>query len=227
MDVLLWFHGDKNVWSNTRKGHLYLWGKSVQEYLKVDECKLREFILQSSARNFLLVVPTLNDHTGSQPKHTAGGLLWDQAQAEAFLQQVLNGVKKHMGINVSGIGNIVLAAHSGGGHILTHMAQYFAGTFNKVNEIWCFDCTYWGGDPFISWAKKGHSNNPRLFVYSTGGTGPKETGDSANAILTFAQSKPAPTTSVEVLIDDYPTVGKTPSTKFFVAHYQGIRRRPL
>src|SRR5262249_25465915 len=188
--------------------------------LKVDECKLREFIVQSSARKFLLVVPTLGDHTGRGPKHTAGGLLWEQAQAEAYLQQVLNGVTKHMGVNVSGIGSIVLAAHSGGGHILSHMAQYFTGQFQKVNEVWCFDCTYWGGDPFIAWARKGHSN-PRLWVYSTGGKGNGATGDAGNAILAFSQSCAAATTNIEVLIDDYPSAGKTSSTTFFVPHYHG------
>jgi hypothetical protein len=130
-NVLLWFHGNKDVWSKNRKGHLYLWGNSVQDYLKVDECKLREFILQSSNRKFLLVVPTLNDRTGRGKDHTAGGLLWQQGEAEAFLQQVLKGVKKHMGIDVTGPGNIVLTAHSGGGHIMGHMAQDFTGPFNK------------------------------------------------------------------------------------------------
>ncbi len=222
VDLLLWFHGDKDVWSRNRKGHLYLWGKTVRDYLRVDETKLREFVLKTSKRQFLLVVPTLNDHTGrAKHDHTAGGLLWQQGQAEAFLQQVLNGVKTHMGINVTGPGNLVLAAHSGGGHILSQMAQHFAGLFNKVNEIWCFDCTYWGVDPFIAWAKRGHSNNPKLWVYSTGGKGNGSTGDSADAILTFAQGKPAPTTNIEVLIDDYPNAGKPSSTRFFVATYHG------
>src|SRR5262249_37387843 len=29
VDVLLWFHGDKDVWSRNRNGHLYLSGHSV------------------------------------------------------------------------------------------------------------------------------------------------------------------------------------------------------
>jgi hypothetical protein len=220
VDVLLWFHGDKDVWSRNRKGHLYLWGHSVRDYLQVDECKLREFILQTSKRQFLLVVPTLNDHTGRAKGHDAGGLLWQQDKAEAYLQQVLNGVNKYMGIGVTGLGNIVLAAHSGGGHIMGHMAQHFAGPFLKANEVWCFDCTYWGGDPFITWAKKGHSN-PKLWVYSTGGKGNGLTGDSANAILSFSQTKAAATTNIEVLIDNYPSVGKPSATKFFIAAYHG------
>jgi hypothetical protein len=219
-NMLVWFHGDKHVWSKNRKGDLYLWGKSVQDYLKVDECKLREFILKSSNRNFVLVVPTLNDRTGSGKDHTAGGLLWQQGEAEAFLQQVLNGVKKYMGINATRPGNIVLAAHSGGGHILSRMAQHFTGPFNKANEVWCFDCTYWGGDPFITWAKKGHSD-PRLWVYSTGGKGPRETGDPANAILTFSQTKDGATANIQVLIDDYPSAGNTSSTKYFAAAFGG------
>jgi hypothetical protein len=221
VDILLWFHGDKTVWSKNRKGHLDLWGKSVEDYLEVNETKLREFILQSSKRKFLLVVPTLNDHTGSGPNRTAGGLLWQQGQAEAFLQQVLNGVREHMGLNVTGIGDIVLAAHSGGGHILGHMAQWFGGQFNKVNEVWCFDCTYWGAEAFITWAKKGHSH-PRLWVYSTGGTGPRSTGDEAYEILTFSQSKAAPPgTNIEVLVDNYPKPGRPSSTDGFVATYHG------
>lgn len=219
VDILLWLHGDKDVWSKNRKGHLYLWGQTVQDYLKVDECKLREFILKSSKRQFLLVIPTLSDHTGSGPNRTAGGLLWDQANAEAYLQQVVNGVKKHMGVNVTAPGKVVLAAHSGGGHIMGHMAQYFSGAYDNANEAWCFDCTYWGGEPYTTWAKKGHSN-ARLWVYSTGGKGNGLTGDSAYNILSYANSSP-PATTVEVLIDDYPTVGKPSSTKFFIASYHG------
>jgi hypothetical protein len=221
VDVVLWFHGDKRVWSRHRKGTLDLGGKSVQEYLKVDECKLREFVLRpSKKKNFLLVVPTLGDRTGRGPKRTAGGLLWQQAQAEAFLQQVLNGVKTHWGVNVTGLGSVILAAHSGGGHVMGHMAQFFTGLFDKANEVWCFDCTYWGGDPFITWAKRGHSH-PRLWVYSTGGQGNGLTGDSASNILTFSRNgKPAATT-VEVLIDNYPDAKSSQSTNGFVATYHG------
>jgi hypothetical protein len=257
VDILLWFHGDKDVWSKKRtlatKKHHSFWGQSVQDYLKIDECKLREFILQTSKKKFLLVVPTLNDHTGNGRK-PAAGLLWNQGDAEAYLQQVLNGVTEHLKIKVKGPRNIVLAAHSGGGHILSQMAQHFTGAFDKANEVWCFDCTYWGGKPFITWATKGHSN-PRLWVYSTGGKGPQATGDYANEILTFAQNAPTkntdveidyptvsydpvakktvrgrtyisfqmktPVTSIDVLIDDYPTVGKTSQTEYFTASYHG------
>jgi hypothetical protein len=239
VDVLLWFHGDKRIWSKNRKDTLDMSGTTVQDYIKVDECKLREFILRSSKnkKNFLLVVPTLSDRTGAGAE--PGGLLWKQDQAEAFLQQVLNGVQKYMGKNVTGPKNVVLAAHSGGGHLLGHMAQSFGGMFEKkVTEIWCFDCTYWGG--FKDWAKKGHSDR-RLWIYSTGeGTAyrlqnpklkegpdnPKNvpyrsgTGDTAKAILEFSKESPASSTTIEVLIEMFSgSLLPTQSTANFVSNY--------
>src|SRR5215831_4536212 len=37
VDLLLWFHGDKRVWSKNRKGTLDMSGKSIRDYLKTDE----------------------------------------------------------------------------------------------------------------------------------------------------------------------------------------------
>lgn len=233
VDVLLWLHGDKVVFASSKRKRQYDFsGQSIQEYLKIPECRLREFILQTSKKQFLLVAPTLGDRTGGKAKDMRWGLLDDQAEAEAYLQQVLNGVNKHMGKKVTGIRNLVLAGHSGGGHALGHMAESFSGKyFNKVNEVWCFDCTYWGADPFIAWAKRGHSN-PRLWVYSTGGTVNGTTGPSAYAIWQeFWGKKPAPskgstpttkpTTKVEVMIDHYAARGKPLSTDGFDATYHG------
>jgi hypothetical protein len=189
VDVLLWFHGDKSYWNKDKTVSFSFAGKSIQNYLTLPLCKLREFILQSSKRKFVLVAPTLNDRTGisidsknpdkSKRNFNPGALRWKQADAEAYLQQVLNGVKTHMKVNKAlTLGNIVLAAHSGGGHLQSQMAEHFSGGFDKVNEVWCFDSSYWGSDPFLAWLKKGHSN-PRLWMYSTGGT----TGVSASRIL--------------------------------------------
>jgi hypothetical protein len=237
VDIVLWLHGDKRVWSKNRTGTLDMSGKSAQDYLKLDECKLREYILRSSKKKFLLVVPTLSDRTGVGA--TPGGGLWKEDQAEAFLRQVLNGVRKYMGKAVTGIRNIVLAAHSGGGHVAGHIAQSFGGMFEKkLREIWCFDCTYWGG--YKEWAKKGDAN-ARLWVYSTGEDtchrlqhpelkpGPDNlrnvpyrcgTGDTAKDLLEFAKKSPASSTTIEVLIESYSgSLLPTQSTPHFVARY--------
>lgn len=189
VDVLLWFHGDKRYWNASRSDNFSFAGKSIQQYLTYPLCKLREFILKANKRKFILVAPTLNDQTGvsidsknsdeKKRNFNPGALIWDQADAEAYLQQVLNGVQKHMGLNKQlSVGNIVLAGHSGGGHLQSQMAQKFEGKFAKLNEVWCFDSSYWGSDPFLKWIQKGRSN-AKLFMYSTGGT----TGVSSSAIL--------------------------------------------
>ena len=68
---------------------------------------------------------TLNDWTGITGDHgLPGGLVWDKADAEAYLQQCVNAVKEYMGAKVTGVGNIIIAGHSGGGHLQGQMAQY-------------------------------------------------------------------------------------------------------
>jgi hypothetical protein len=194
VDILLWLHGDKSYWDVTRTDKRPFQGKSIQYYLTLPLCKLREFILQTSKKRFLLVAPTLNDRTGisiGHGNHNPGGLRWNQADAEAYLQQVLNGVQKHLCANACHVGNVVLAAHSGGGHVQGQVAGYFSGKFDRMNEVWCFDSNYWGSAPFISWAKKGHSHG-KLWVYSTGGTTNGTTGPSATDILKLTQPPPPP-----------------------------------
>jgi hypothetical protein len=246
VDVILWLHGDKRVWSKQRgPDTLDMSGTTVQDYLKVAEVHLREFLLRSPKKQFLLVVPTLADrssaegYTKKDGKIPAGGLLGDPTQAENYFKVVLNGVNAYMNKSLQKPRNIVLAAHSGGGYILSNMAAY-NGIFNKqVEEIWCFDCTYWGN--IIQWAKRGHAGR-RLFVYSTGetyGSRPNPrfdptlpegsnnakyqrsgTGDTAQSIYDLTKASPAPATTIEVLIEAYSgTLVKEQSTANFMSTY--------
>lgn len=67
------------------------------------------------------------------------------------------------------VGNIILAAHSGGGKAMRAVAD-FAYFQTKVREVWCFDCLYntGDGDFWINWKKAPGHNLDRLWVYSTG-----------------------------------------------------------
>ena len=154
VDVLLWFHGHKGQLNKS----VNLKGFSAGDYLNVPEFKLRDLILKTSKRNFLLVFPTQGDTSKAR-------LLSQQNQAEAFLQQVLNGVRVNMNPKVADIGKIVLAAHSGGGAIMSTMA-WFGGTFDNVREIWCVDCTYGSGPAFKTWAANPAHTLDRLWVFS-------------------------------------------------------------
>jgi len=187
VNVLLWFHGDKRYWQSDGQNGESFSGKSIQHYLNGPPmCRLREFILKTN-KNFLLVAPTLNDRTGGGGGQPAG-LLWEQTDAKAYLQQALNGANKHLGTNGTKLGNIVLAAHSGGGHIQARMAGTFADDpFHRMNEVWCFDSTYWGDTELQKWAAKGHGN-AKLFVYATGGS----TANAARALQRLSQPTPPP-----------------------------------
>lgn len=187
VNVLLWFHGDKKYWqSNGQNGGVF-WGQSIQYYLNGPPMvRLREFILRTN-KNFLLVAPTLSDRAGGGDGLPAG-VLWDQTDARAYLQQALNGANKHLGVKGTKLGNIVLAAHSGGGHIQAHMAGTFAGDpFHRMNEVWCFDSTYWGDARLQRWAERPHSG-ARLFVYATGGS----TAVAARSLRRFSRPTPPP-----------------------------------
>lgn len=242
VNILLWLHGDKSYWNVTGKESFSFHGKSIQYYLNnLKLCKLREFILGSSGRNFILVAPTLNDRTGininGKVDTEPGGLRWDQGDAEAYLQQCVNGVKQHFKANATSVGNIVLAAHSGGGHIQSQMA----GKFDKMNEVWCFDSSYWGSAGLIKWARKGHSH-PRLWVYSTGGTTGYAAADIKKLTDPPAPPKPAKkgaapppqplTTKIEVLIHGAGKHGMPVTTDYFVptyggsavGHYEGMQK---
>jgi hypothetical protein len=216
VDVLIWFHGHKGGLKNVN-----LSGISAEGYLNVPALDLRQFILSTKKREFVLVVPTLGEK--SEP-----GLLTQQQQADAFLAQVLNGVRANINPNVTAIDNIVLAAHSGGGAIMGRWAKFGGTLRSNVKEIWCVDCTYGSAGSFLSWAKQpGHAND-RLWVFSTGSRwvprcqdpdpkkkcpGPDNpvvdphdhrtgTGDDAERILNHA--KATSSKSIEILIEPMP-----------------------
>jgi hypothetical protein len=163
VDILLYLHGHKSSLNGVT-----LAGMSIQKYLTVKEFNLRQFVLSASSRNFVLVVPTLNDTSG------AGLLTAAATNFDAFLDQVLAGIDAHF-LTPAGrpgkpvLRNIVLAAHSGGGAaMLTIATNATAGTNNKICEVWGFDCTYGGGGGWLKWIQSPAHSLHRLWLYSTG-----------------------------------------------------------
>ena len=151
-NIIWWFHGHKKSS-----------GLTIQEYLQDKDFNLREFILASTKRNFLLVAPTLGDTSGF-------GMLDSESSANAYLEQVLNGVHQHV-FGSSGkrpdLGKIVLAGHSGGYRAMSTLAG-FASIESKIREVWCFDSTYGGGKGWLQWATKPAAELDRLWAFSTG-----------------------------------------------------------
>jgi len=228
-DVILYFHGHKKTG-----------GITIQEYLKDSDFNLREFILASSKRDVLLIAPTLGDRS-------AYGLLKSGDVTSAYLEQILNGVHKHL-LGGQGtrptIGQIVLAAHSGGGAPMRAVAEKSAGTDvgKLIKEIWCLDSTYGNGQFWLNWATSAGRTIQRLFVFSTGswdadvlkdptkkksednpvvGTKRVGTGDDARVILNGAKGK----SNIEVLIKPVPPQSnQTPNFSYGIAagHNQAV-----
>ena len=115
----------------------------------------------------------------------------------------------------------------------------FGGTFDKVREVWCVDCTYGSGPSFKAWAAKPAHKLDRLWAFSTGSwwvprlqdptkpqgptnpvVDPKDhrtgTGDDTQQILDYA--KASKSNSIEVLIKPMPPASnKTDNFTYGVA----------
>jgi len=220
-DIIWYFHGNKKTS-----------GMTIQKYLQDPETALREFILKSQRRNFLLVAPTLGDVDQA-------GKLADPANARPYLQQVVNAM--HTGLYGdpakydsgdppsldNAIGKVVMAAHSGGGHPMRTIVTSKV-LDDKIREIWCLDCTYGGGAAWRDWAKAPGHTLDRLFVYSSGfvwnkaGTGDGGTDADANVLYDAATDKTKPQKNIEVYIAD--SKKTTPGWRYGFAsgHYPPI-----
>lgn len=151
-DVIFYFHG----WKKTS-------GITIQDYLKDPQFDLRGSILKSKKRDVILVAPTLGDKA-------AYGLMGNADQANNYLEQVTNGIHKHLFGGTGDrktIGRLILAAHSGGGEAIRALSG-FASVDKSIEEVWCIDSTYGGGSHWLRWAKKAGHTMDRLWIFSTG-----------------------------------------------------------
>jgi len=153
VDVVLYFHGHKDDKT-----------KTIKKVFTDDRNLMREALAQSKKKHFVFVAPQL----GSKAE---GGDLGTGVQD--LLEQVMNGLGAYMPLSPAPtVGNIVLAAHSGGGELLRPVAKQ-SYVDPKLLEVWCFDCLYasWK-DPsaarsdatyWIDW-KKSHTQQ-RLAIF--------------------------------------------------------------
>jgi hypothetical protein len=170
IDVLLYLTGHKYAFRK-RSGSI-----NIEEHLKLTRPNggpkggltyypLREKIATASKKQFVFVAPTLGDHS-------EGGDLFNKVSGAGdplgFLQEVLNGLQAHLPLSQPPtLGNIVLAAHSGGGVGLRMLTKHSA-IANKVKEAWCFDCLYNDQTDIKFWSDWAKDPGHKLFVHSTG-----------------------------------------------------------
>lgn len=152
VDLILYLHG-----------HLGPSGLSsqdtIQQYWRKANFAFREKV-NSSGKNVILVAPTLGPKSQAGNLIAAGGLTRYLDQVMAALGTY--GPHKTLGPPV--VGNIILAAHSGGGSPMRKLALSTGTYAANIKECWGFDCTY-GGDAtdWRKWATSRSSN--QVFIY--------------------------------------------------------------
>jgi hypothetical protein len=134
MDVILYLQGkrDKGQCGGSPNDTIDVYWKNKDFFL------LREG-LNNTGRNFVLVAPSLS--AGSR-----SGAMMEDGGADRYLKTVLDGVAKadpfKLGWKPSGLsaGNVILAAHSGGGWTMSHVAGSIKA--GNVPECWALDAMY-------------------------------------------------------------------------------------
>jgi hypothetical protein len=124
IDVILYFHGHKD-------------GKTqdIKHVCNDDRNPMRTVLSQSTKKHFVFVAPQLG------AKAEGGNLDTD---VKPMLDQVMLGLEAYLSLgSTPTVGNIVLAAHSGGGERLRVVAAQ-TWVDSKLLEVWCFDCLYTG-----------------------------------------------------------------------------------
>jgi hypothetical protein len=143
VDLILYLHGHRSgatIDSYWSRGYSYPF-------------HFREW-LNESDKNAVLVAPSLG------PTSEAGSLM-DAGGGDDYLDEVREVLKSH-GPHTStpDVGNIVLAAHSGGGVPMRFLARKgFKKYHDNVKECWGFDCTYNSDDAsnWTDWSSAGGS----------------------------------------------------------------------
>jgi 3D (Asp-Asp-Asp) domain-containing protein/D-alanyl-D-alanine dipeptidase len=151
VDLILYLHGH----TCSKPGP----NASISEYWdgsKYSIFALREAI-NDSKKNVILVAPTLG------VKSKAGNLVLDNG-LDNYVDKVLEALKiygPYQGQSVS-LGNLIIAAHSGGGKTMQELALSSNSYATKIVECWGLDSQYQDASPWIEWARK----NPQSKYYS-------------------------------------------------------------
>jgi hypothetical protein len=158
VDLILYLHGHKTDSPGSDALIAEYWDKKYPVFA------LREEI-NASGMNVILVAPTL------ALKSEAGDLARPDG-LDKYLDKVLVALKAYGPYKdaTPTLGNLILAAHSGGGMYMRRLATSGNRAAGNIRECWGFDSLYNSGDvdPWRRWAKS-DSQKRRLYSYYRGG----------------------------------------------------------
>ena len=180
VDLILYLHG------HGTQGTIYQHWNATYPY----QFYFRHYLLREK-KNAILVAPSLGQTSEAPNLESKGG-------GDKHLDEVMEGLnaKGPLAGTSPKVGNIIVAAHSGGGirmlNLVTTGFQAYAG---NVRECWGYDCTYNSGvgQGFFTWASAG--DNRKVFVYYIAGSG---TEDEAKTLDRLARDAWQPNIHVTV-----------------------------
>jgi hypothetical protein len=154
-DLILYLHGFKAE-AIRRQGIDQYWNSQRFPY-----GALREGV-NTSARNVILVAPTLGSRSETGRLIAPGGL-------DGYIDHVLAALHAYGPYRQPGsappLGNLILACHSGGGLPMRQLAGGRSRTLAQIRECWGFDCTYNRGDD-VFWAGWAQARpNAKVYIY--------------------------------------------------------------
>jgi Uncharacterized protein conserved in bacteria (DUF2272)/D-alanyl-D-alanine carboxypeptidase len=160
VDLIIFLHGIK---PRANLSIDALWNRNNFPFLPLREG------LNQSRRNVVLVAPTL----GPRPENQSGWLT-EAGGLDKYVDQVLAAVAAHGPYKRAGqqpqIGDIILAAHAGGGLLMRKLALGKNRYAGRIRECWGFDCLSVGGDGYL-WAQWAKSRpHAKLYIYFHRGT---------------------------------------------------------
>jgi len=155
VDLILYLHGHKAE-AIRRKGIDQYWNSQRFAY-----GALREGV-NASARNVILVAPTLGSRSEAERLLLPGGL-------DAYIEKVLAALRAYgphrQAKSPPALGNLILACHSGGGLPMRQLAGGRDRAVAHIRECWGYDCTYNKGDE-VFWAGWARAHpNAKVYIY--------------------------------------------------------------
>ncbi|MDX1939238.1 MAG: hypothetical protein SFU99_01725 [Saprospiraceae bacterium] len=182
-DIIIYLHGHLMAHPGMvkHKGTNEIYSPSIKEYLnykKKDYFNFRKIINEAN-RNVVFVAPTLS------PLSKYGSLV---EKFDYFIEQVITAINEYIikARQLQGqfnLGNIIIAAHSGGGTAMLGIAKQKASKYAiRIKEFWGFDSWYnyqkekVSEKRFTSWDKKVVENKSIYAYYFNSKYPPKASG---------------------------------------------------
>jgi Putative peptidoglycan binding domain/Penicillin-insensitive murein endopeptidase len=190
IDIVLFLHGYKtsktrSTPNNPHPKQLPDPGWTIDQYWRFPKREFREAI-NASHKSVILVTPTLGQFSQTGDLKQPGG--FDRYIDQVMAALVAYGPYKGQ---TPRVGNIILAAHSGGGYPMRMLARSNQRYTSSIRECWGYDCTYNPGDDkeWAAWAEKNPGS--RLFIYYIRNTRTRnsDTAKQAELLRNLSQSR--------------------------------------